>query len=133
MKGKSESIQNEDILQVVNKINESWLSKNYDEIGKCLDDKVVMAPPGSSKRIKGKDAYIQSYRDYDTVAKTHSLEPEEPQIDIIGDTAVVIHPFSVTYEMKGEVYQERGSDFLILKRQDIGWRVIWRTMQSESA
>lgn len=114
MKGKSQSIENKDILQVVNKINESWLAKKYDDIATCLDDGVVMAPPGSNKRVKGKNPYIQSYRDYDSAAITHSLIPEEPQIDVIDDTAVVIHPFSVTYEMKGSIYQERGTDLLIL-------------------
>ncbi len=133
MNGKSEQNDKNAILGIVNKINESWLGKQYDEIGTCLADDVVIAPPGSDKRIRGRDAYVQSYRDYDTVAKTDQFLAEEPQIDIVRDTAVVISPFFVTYEMKGTTYQERGRDILILARQGTEWRVVWRTMQSESA
>jgi ketosteroid isomerase-like protein len=120
-----------DIRAVLNKINESWLSKKYDEIGKGLTEDVIIAAPGSNVRIKGRDAYIQSYRDYDSVAKTLQFIPEEPQIDIMGDTVAVISPFAVTYQLKGNTYHERGKDILILKRTDSGWLVVWRTMQSE--
>jgi hypothetical protein len=121
------------ILHVVNKINESWLGKSYDELGSCLDDNVIMAAPGSTNRIIGREAYVQSYRDYDTVAKTLQINIEEPQIDIIVDTAVAICPFDVTYELKGKIYHERGSDILVLVRKKSDWRVVWRTMQSEPA
>ncbi|MCI0442562.1 nuclear transport factor 2 family protein [bacterium] len=123
----------ESVLRVVNKINESWLAKNYDEIGSCLDDSVIIAAPGSNNRIKGREAYVQSYRDYDTVAKTLQFNTEEPQIDIIGDTAVAICPFDITYELKDKIYHERGSEILILVRKNSEWRVVWRTMQSEPA
>jgi hypothetical protein len=121
------------ILRVVNKINESWLAKNYDDLGSCLDENVIMAAPGSSNRLKGRTAYVQSFRDYDTVAKTLQINFEEILIDIIGDTAAAVCPFEVTYELKGKTYHERGSDILILTRKDSEWLVVWRTMQSEPA
>ena len=121
------------IQQVVEKINESWLDKNYDEIGSCVADDVIIAPTGLADRIKGREAYVQSYRDYDTVAKTIQFITEDPQIDIIGNIAAVITPFSVTYELKGNTYHERGKDILILKRKNSEWLVVWRTMQSEPA
>jgi ketosteroid isomerase-like protein len=122
-----------DILRIVNKIKESWLAKQYDEIANCLAEDVIMAAPGSSNRIKGKEAYILSYRDYDTVAKTHQFKSDEPQIDVIGDVAISITPFAIRYELKGNIYDERGRDILILARQDSEWRVVWRTMQTEPA
>lgn len=132
MNEKSEVNRN-DIVEVVKKINEYWLAKKYDEIGSCLADDVIIAAPGSSERIKGREAYVQSYRDYDTVAKTLQFIPEKPQIDIMGDSAAVICPFTVTYELKGNTYHERGKEILILARKDSKWLVVWRTMQSEPA
>jgi ketosteroid isomerase-like protein len=133
MSAKLKENDKKDILAVLNKINESWLAKKYDEIGSSLSDDVIIAAPGSTERIKGKKAYVQSYRDYDSVAKTLQFIPEEPQIDIMGDTVAVISPFAVTYQLKGNTYHERGKDILILKRTDSGWLVVWRTMQSEPA
>lgn len=129
----NQSVDRVKIQQVVEKINESWLDKNYDEIGSCVADDVIIAPTGLADRIKGREAYVQSYRDYDTVAKTIQFITEDPQIDIIGNIAAVITPFSVTYELKGNTYHERGKDILILKRKNSEWLVVWRTMQSEPA
>lgn len=129
----NQSVDRVKIQQVVEKINESWLDKNYDEIGSCVTDDVIIAPTGLADRIKGREAYVQSYRDYDTVAKTIQFITEDPQIDIIGNIAAVITPFSVTYELKGNTYHERGKDILILKRKNSEWLVVWRTMQSEPA
>jgi hypothetical protein len=133
MNEKLETVEKGAILRIVNKINEGWLRQQYDEIGNCLADDVVIAPPGSGNRVKGRDAYVQSYRDYDAAAKTHEFVAEDPQIDILGDTAAVVCPFSITYEMNSKTYKERGRDILILARQGSEWRVVWRTMQSEPA
>jgi ketosteroid isomerase-like protein len=133
MNAKSEDADRNKIVRVVNKINESWLAKKYDEIGSCLTDDAIIAAPGSSERMKGREVYVQSYRDYDTVAKTLQFKAEEPQIDIMGDVAAVICPFTVAYELSGNIYHERGKDILILMRKKSYWLVVWRTMQSEPA
>jgi len=119
------------IRQIVFTINRHWLNKQCDEIGKFLSEKVVIAPPGSDKRIRGRDAYVQSYRDYDQSAITHKFSPDEPEIDIIGETAVAVYPFYVEYELQGKTYREHGKDILVFSNKSGEWKVVWRTMQSE--
>lgn len=85
-----------EVRDVVERIHELWQAKRYDEIGALLADDVVIAPPGAADRVRGRDAYVQSYRDYDAAAKTLAFERAEAEIDVVGDTAVAICRFAVT-------------------------------------
>jgi ketosteroid isomerase-like protein len=127
------SSDEEAIRHVIQQITASWLNKQYDDIGLFIAEHAVIAPPGSTARVRGRAAYIQSYRDYDQAATTLAFTPEEPEIDIIGDVAVALCPFVVVYELEGERHQAVGRDMLVLARRADAWQVIWRTMHTESA
>lgn len=130
--GDRESSNGEAVRRVVRQINELWLSKKYDEIGELLSEHAVIAPPGFGGRVCGREAYIQSYRDYDQVVTTHEFSPGESEIDIVGDVAIAVCPFFVVYEMQGKTHREQGHDVLVLSRAAGKWTVVWRTMQTES-
>jgi hypothetical protein len=129
---KYELTQKQAIRQVIGQINQLWLSKRYDEIGALLSEDAVIAPPGLEIRIRGREAYVQSYREYDQTATTHEFIPEEPKIDIIGDVAVAVCPFIVVYELQGKTYREKGHDMLVFSRSAGQWQVAWRTMQTKA-
>jgi hypothetical protein len=109
------------------------LSKQYGEIGTFLSDGVVVVPPGSKMRIRGREAYVQSYRDYDQAATTHEFLPGEPEIDVFENAAVAVCPFRIVYESQGKTYREKGRDMLVLSRATGEWRIVWRTMQVETS
>ena len=111
-------------------INDRWRSRRYDEIGDLLAQAVVLAPPGFGTRVRGRGAYVQSYRDYDAAARTLEFSAGEPQIDLAGDTAVAVCPFDVTYELDGTRYHDRGHDILVFSRMGGEWKVVWRSMQA---
>jgi len=120
------------ILHIIHQINQLWLNKRYDEIGELLSEHAVIAPPGFEGRIQGRDAYVQTYREYDQSAITREFSPDEPEIDIIGDTAVALCPFSIVYELDGKIYREHGRDMLVFSQSSGEWRVVWRTMQIDT-
>jgi len=117
-----------EVRDVVERIHELSKAKRYDEIGALLADDVVIAPPGAADRVRGRDAYVQSYRDFDAAAKTLAFERAEAEIDVVGDTAVAICRFAVTYELEGRTH-----DLLVFTRLPEGWRIAWRTMETEPA
>jgi hypothetical protein len=127
-----ESAHKKNIRQIIYRIHDLWLKKGYDEIGDLLLEDMVVAPPGFEKRIQGRQAYVQSYREYDQSAITREFTPGVPEIDVVGDTAVAVCPFYAVYEMKGQEYQEKGRDILVFSRAAGEWKVAWRTMQIES-
>lgn len=121
------------IRRIVRRINELWLSQRYAEIGELLSESAVVVLPGFTGRIRGREAYVQSYREYDQSARTLEFSPDDPEIDIVGEVAVSVCPFSIVYEVEGKTYREKGRDVLVLSRSGSEWKVAWRTMQIEQA
>jgi ketosteroid isomerase-like protein len=121
----------EAVRRIVGDINDHWRAKRYDQIGDQLAEGVVVAPPGTDARVRGRDAYVQSYRDYDAAATTLEFLAAEPQVDVIGDVAIARCPFDVTYVLKENTYRERGHDILVFSRSTGDWKVVWRTMHIE--
>ena len=128
-----ESSEKKKILYIIHQINKSWLNHKYDRIGEFLSDKVVNALPGSATRIVGRESYVQSYRDYDQTALTIEFKRDEPQIDIVGKTAVAICPFFVVYKLDEKTFRERGNEILVFEKTSEKWVIVWRTMHSETA
>lgn len=121
----------DEIRQVIERINDSWLAKRYDDIGPYVADDVVVAPPGSDLRISGRTAYVDSYRDYDRAATTREFVPGDPVIDVVGGIAVAVCPFFIVYELEGVTYRETGRETLVFSNAANRWRVVWRSVQSE--
>jgi ketosteroid isomerase-like protein len=127
------STDHQAIRSAVRAINEHWRGKQYDRLGALLAAEAVIAPPGFGRRIRGRDAYVQSYRDYDEAATTVAFSAGDPEVDIIGDVAVAVCPFRVVYEISGTTHREHGHDILVLSRLRGEWKVVWRTMQTAPA
>lgn len=130
---RDESSDKKAILQLIRRINELWRNRQYENIGRHLSDDVCIAPPGYEGRIRGREAYVESYRRYDQSAQTLEFSPGEPEVDIMGDTAVALCPFFVVYTLDEQTFRENGRDILVLSREKDGWRIVWRTMQAQSA
>jgi hypothetical protein len=128
-----QSVDQKRIRDQIELINDSWRNQNYHQIGTCVSTDVIIAPPGTDTRVQGRDAYVQSYRDYDNAATTMEFNPAEPEIDILGDTAVAICPFTIVYRMNDKTYNEAGRDILVFTRSAGKWLVAWRTMLTSAA
>ena len=122
----------EAIKDIVHAINECWRLKDYEGIGSYLADDVIVAPPQSDKRIHGRAAYVQSYRDYDQTAETLEYLPGNRKVDLIGDTAIAICPFEVVYKLQSAKHHEQGQNILVFRFSQGSWKIVWRTMKVET-
>jgi ketosteroid isomerase-like protein len=120
------------IQDAVREINEHWRARRYDRIGALLAEEVVIAPPGFGRRVQGRSAYVQSYRDFDEAVTIAEFSAGDPAVDIVGDTAVAVCPFQIVYESGGTTHREQGHDILVFERRGEKWLVVWRTMQTAS-
>ncbi|MCP4545250.1 MAG: nuclear transport factor 2 family protein [bacterium] len=126
---KESSSETKAIKGIVRAISDHWKLKDYEGIGSYLADDVVTARPGSDDRIRGRDAYVQSYRDYDQSAETLEYSAGDPKVDVVGDTAVAVCPFEVKYKHQGTMHHERGNNILVFSLSHDRWKIVWRTMQ----
>ena len=49
-------------------------------------------------------------------------------MDLNGDVAVVSYRFEISYEMGPDMLSEGGRDIWVLRRDQVGWAGIWRTI-----
>lgn len=117
-----------EVREVVERLNRAWRSGRFAELDEVFDPEVVLVPPGSGSRVLGRDAVVQSYREFTTQAAVHRFDMDPPEIDQFGTTAIASCPYSIEYEIEGRRWRGSGHDLLVLRRGESGWRVVWRTM-----
>ena len=120
-----------EVERFVRDLNNAWIEGRCDDLVPLFHDQVVMVPPGTGQRIVGRDAMVDSYRQFLAAAKVHEFRTLDLRADVFGGTAVAALRFEIRYEMQGRVYQERGTDFMVLHRDDSAWQVVWRTQVAE--
>lgn len=118
-----------EIELLLKNINDAWRSKQYSKIKWFLHKDAIIAVPNSSERVNGAEAYANSYRKFDESANTLEFDYGQPKIDVVGGNAIVSVPYAVVYESGGSRKEEKGTDFLVLSKNDSNWLVIWRTLQ----
>ncbi len=118
----------QEVLEIVRAINECWLEGRYDELRTYFSEDMVLAMPGLEERVEGREAIVDSYRQFGESAKVRVFEGGTPHVDVIGPTAVATAGFEIEYELGGTAYREAGTDLLVLQRDTGTWRVVWRTV-----
>src|SRR5262249_42672683 len=93
-----------------------------------FDERITFRGPNMAVVGRGREACIKGYVDFVTNATITSCELSEPEIDVIGSTAIVLHPWKMTYIFNGQESTESGHDFWVLARQGDDWLCISRAM-----
>jgi len=112
---------------LIRSMNDAWLSGRFDDLNQYFAEDVVMVAPGGGMRMMGREAMIDSFRQYTEQATTHNFDETGLDVDVFESTAVASLRFDVDYELEGTRYQESGIDFLVLEHGDSGWLIVWRT------
>jgi hypothetical protein len=92
----------------------------------------VIAAPGFTDRIVGRDACVESYRQFTDAATIHAFTDSNHSIDIWDTTAVATYHFEIDYEINGARNIDRGRDLLVLTLESPGWQIVWRTLTLDS-
>jgi hypothetical protein len=82
--------------------------------------------------LEGRDACVQTYREFGASAKLVEFAPERPEFNQWGNTSVALCPFSIIYELNGKTYREKGVDLLILTNEEGPWQIVWRGLFSQT-
>jgi hypothetical protein len=118
----------QEIRNLLNRINEAWLEGHTESLNECFHDEVVVKGPDFQEMARGRDACVKSYADFIRMAVVKEFRASEPSIDLLGKVAVVTAPWAISYRMNHRDYLESGRDLLVLIREDCGWRVVWRAV-----
>ena len=110
------------------RINKAWLDGRVEDLASMLDAEIVMALPGFSGRIQGREALLAGFRDFCENAKIHEFHEQDLQVDVAGDTAVATFRYDMIYERSGDRYHTTGRDLWVFRNEGSAWIAVWRTM-----
>lgn len=115
-----------EIAGLIQQMTDTWRKGACDELDRFFHPDVVLLPPYGGDRIEGRDAMVDTFREFVESATTHDFEIMELTVDLTGPTAVAVLEFRVDYELDGERFEETGRDILVLTQQE-SWVIVWRT------
>ncbi|HEX8037485.1 MAG TPA: nuclear transport factor 2 family protein [Ktedonobacterales bacterium] len=118
----------EEIAGIVGAINAAWVHGNAGEMAEYLDEGMVIVQPGFEEQVVGREACVESYREFASHAAIRQYDEGEVTVDVRGDTAIASYRYAIEYEMDGETYHDAGHDVFVLMRGDGGWHAVWRTL-----
>ena len=118
----------DEILRTLSELNSAWRERRFEELTAFFDPAVVMKGPGLKELVRGRDALVQSYRDFMAQSKIVEYAESDHSTHIWGDTAAVTYAWIMAYEQKGETKRESGQDMFVFVRRDSNWLAILRVM-----
>lgn len=119
--------QTREIESFVERLNDSWLNDKLENMDMFFHKQVVMLQPGTNKKVIGREAMIDSYREFVESSEVTDFRTKDLAIDVFEDTAVVFFTFRIKYRVETTNYDEDGSEILILHRHNDRWLIVWRT------
>jgi ketosteroid isomerase-like protein len=109
-------------------INRVWLDGQVESLAPMVHPEIVMAFPGFTGRMQGREKFLAGFRDFCQNARIHEFRDHDHQIDLAGDTAVVTFRYEMVYERSGERYHTTGRDLWVFQNLGGAWIAVWRTM-----
>jgi ketosteroid isomerase-like protein len=128
MRLAAEKQEQEQIRNLLSRINEAWLTGQTERLSDCFHNHMIVKGPDLQEMARGREACVKSYADFIRLATVGEFQASEPVIDLIGNVAVATSAWEISYRMNDRDYHESGRDLLVLTREDGGWQVAWRTV-----
>jgi ketosteroid isomerase-like protein len=119
---------NENVEKFITKFNQAWTQGKLEVIIPLLHNDVIFLAPDFKTEISGKDACLQTIKDYINNAKTKSFKVLNTKIHSWKDNAVVSFDYLIEYEMNDNTHQEAAKEFWTMINQSDTWKIVWRAV-----
>lgn len=118
----------EQIKAIIKDVNDATLGSKQTDLGQFFHNDVKFVAPDFNSALEGKEAALNSYREFREIAELKGYELGEPDVSIFNTTAVATYSFDMRYKLGQETYHESGRDIVVLARRDDQWKIVWRTL-----
>jgi hypothetical protein len=119
-----------DVSIALRRLSESWRNRRYDELRDCFHDSAVMVAPGFSGRVVGREAVVESYREFMDRSTLDNYSEDPATIEVFENTAIVNYRWEMVWTSGGKQDRGSGNDLFVFVRQPETdqWKAVWRTM-----
>ncbi len=119
------------IRNLISALNDAWQQEDWTAVEGCYHKDVVLMPPDAGTPILGRDAVLETYRDFCQAARLERFHQLELEVFSFERTHIAHMRFEVDYELDGERYRDEGLEIYVLAPAGDGAApvVIWRQQQ----
>ena len=123
---ENELAENDQIIGVIKMLSLAWREKQFDCLDPLFAETVVFQDLAGHRLAEGKQACIESFRDFMGIAKVVAYDEEEPDLIPFAGFVLANYGWRIDYEMNGANFHDEGRDWLALEKQNGAWRISWR-------
>lgn len=121
--------QVKEIEKLITQLNDAWLNDRVENMDRFFHKQVVMIQPGTNERVTGREAMIESYREFVESSEVSEFRIKDLMIDLFETTAAALYTFRIKYRVETTNYDESGTEILVFHKHGESWKIIWRTQQ----
>jgi hypothetical protein len=123
----------EQIRILIERINRAWQTGHTDQLRDLFHHEMVIVGPCFQPLCRGREACVESYREFVANATVHEYCASDLKIETWGSTAVGTYAWSMTYEKVGERSRETGTDQFVFGQEEERWLALWRYVHFDPA
>jgi uncharacterized protein (TIGR02246 family) len=118
--------------ETVRRINAAWLDGHREGLDELFHDRVVIVGPDGTRYGEGKEAVVESYRDFGRRATVSDFRESDGRVDVYDAVAVVSYRFDIEYTIEGQTSREAGREVMVLEKHDGRWLAVWRMVSAQA-
>lgn len=118
----------------VDALNQAWQQQDWPTLAEMYHTNAVLLPPDLGDSLLGRDAILQTYRDFASQATLHRFAVTDLQTHSFAHCEVLHCAFEADYSVAGNRSQDDGTEIYVTELNNLGRRVIvWRQQIIHSA
>ena len=116
------------VTAFLERLNAAWLQPDYPALAICYHPDVVLLPPDAGEPIVGRDAVLDSYREFHAAGTVESFQPDPAALYPFPGGATCHMGFGIEYRLGNAHFSERGLEVYTLVPDERGddCQIVWR-------
>lgn len=117
-----------EIRRLLAAISAAWKNNRVESLTDLFHERMTISGPDRTTYAAGRDACIETYREFATNVAVLAYRESAPVIEVWGDTAIAHYGWTMTYRRDTTTSTETGTDHFVLGRSADAWRVLHRML-----
>lgn len=114
------------LQRALDTITAAWTAGQTEALHQLFHPDMVIEGPHHQLYVSGREACVESYREFCANARVLSYAASAPIIRQWGDTAVCGYSWTMNWQRDGALVSDAGTDQFVFGRYDGRWLAVYR-------
>lgn len=112
--------------ELITRLNQAWQAGDMATVSTSYHPNAVLLPPDLGPVIRGREAIVETYAEFNTAAVLRHFEVTDTQVFDFESSHAVHLKFTLAYEFDGTALEDEGLDIYLTSPYANGLTVVWR-------